>query len=75
MIEGRLKMGVFSKIHRFREAGEETNINNEERFGKPARSLFTSTKVMTVHHRIEITDESSNVMLVLIKAPMHGSTM
>ena len=55
-------MGVFSKIHRFREAGEDTNINNAERFGKPARSLFTSTKVMTVHHRIEIVDENSAVV-------------
>ena len=55
-------MGVFSKIHRFREAGEDTNITNAERFGKPARSLFTSTKVMTVHHRIEIVDENSDVV-------------
>lgn len=29
-------MGVFSKYHRFREAGEEANVNNVERFGNPA---------------------------------------
>ena len=54
-------MGVFSKIHRYREAGERTNVNNEERFGTPRRSLFTSTKVLTLHHRMEITDEAGNV--------------
>ena len=31
-------MGVFSKYHRFREAGEEANVNNVERFGNPAFS-------------------------------------
>ena len=55
-------MGTFSKLHRFREAGEAANINNLERFGEPARSLFTSTKVMTLHHRIEITDAEGNTV-------------
>ena len=55
-------MGVFSKYHRFREAGEEANVNNAARFGEPQRSLFTSTKVMTLHHRIEITDEEERVV-------------
>lgn len=55
-------MGVLSKVHRFREAGEDANVNNVERFGMPARSLFTSTKVMTLHHRIEITDAGETVV-------------
>ena len=55
-------MGVFSKVHRYREAGQEANVNNVERFGKPAKSLFTSTKVFTVHHKIDITDEFENVV-------------
>ena len=55
-------MGVFSKVHRYREAGEAANVNNVERFGAPQRSLFTSTKVMTVHHRIEVTDAEENVV-------------
>lgn len=55
-------MGVFSSVHRFREAGEDANVNNVERFGEPVRSLFTSTKVMTLHHRIEITDAGENVV-------------
>ncbi len=55
-------MGVFSQVHRFREAGEAANVNNVERFGEPAYSLFTSSKVMTLHHRIEITDAEMNVV-------------
>ena len=55
-------MGTFSKIHRFREAGESANINNVELFGEPLRSLFSSTKVMTLHHRIEIFDAQENVV-------------
>ena len=55
-------MGTFSSLHRFREAGQDANVNNVERFGLPARSLFTSTKVFTLHHRIEITDEHEEVV-------------
>ena len=33
-----------------------------ERFGQPHHSLFTSTKVLTLHHRIEITDDNENVV-------------
>ena len=50
-------MGVFSKYHRFHEEGEQANVNNVERFGEPVKSLYTSTKVFTLHHRIEITDD------------------
>lgn len=55
-------MGVFSKYHRYREAGEQANVNNVEMFGQPVKSLFTSTKVFTVHHRIEIADEREQVV-------------
>ena len=55
-------MGVFSKYNRYREAGQEANVNNVEKFGQPARSLFTSTKVFTIHHRIDITDEKEQVV-------------
>ena len=55
-------MGVFSKVHRFREAGEEANVSNVERFGEPDYSLFTTSKVMTLHRRIEITDAEENVL-------------
>ena len=55
-------MGVYSKVHRFHEAGEKANINNVERFGRPAYSLYTSTKVLTLHHHIDVMDENENVM-------------
>ena len=55
-------MGTFSKFNRFREAGEAANVNNVEKFGEPARSLFTSSKVFTVHRKMEITDENEHVV-------------
>ena len=55
-------MGVFSKYHRYRDAGQAANVNNVERFGEPARSLFTSTKVFTLHHHIDITDEHESIL-------------
>ena len=55
-------MGVFSKYHRFREAGEEANVNNVLEYGQPAHSLFTSSKVLTLHKAAEITDEQGNVL-------------
>ena len=54
-------MGVLSKYHRYREAGEAANVNNVERFGQPHHSLFTSTKVLSLKHKIEITDDNENV--------------
>ena len=55
-------MGVLSKYHRFREAGQAANVNNVERFGEPKRSLFTTTKVFSLHHHIDITDENEKVV-------------
>ncbi len=55
-------MGIFSKYHRFREAGEAANVNNVARFGEPDHSLFTTTKVFTLHHHIDITDEQERVV-------------
>ena len=55
-------MGVFSKYNRYRDAGEEANVNNVEKFGQPALSLFTSTKVFSLHHRITITDDKEQTV-------------
>ena len=55
-------MATNSKFHRFREAGEAANENNVEKFGEPARSLFTSTKVFSIHHKTEITDDQDRVV-------------
>ena len=55
-------MGVFSKFHRFHEAGEAANVNNVERFGEPDHSLYTSSKVFTLHHHIDITDDQERLV-------------
>ena len=55
-------MGVFSKHVRFREAGEQANANTVAEYGEPVRSLFTTTKVFTLHHHIDITDDREQVV-------------
>ena len=55
-------MGIFSKHHRYRNAGEGVNVNNAEEFGIPVRALFTSSKVFSLHHRIEIMDDHEQVI-------------
>ena len=55
-------MGVFSKYHRFHEAGEAANVNNVARFGEPDHSLFTTSKVFSLHHHIDITDDQERVV-------------
>ena len=54
-------MGVFSKYHRYREMGEEANVNNVAVFGEPHHSLFTSAKVFSVKRKIEIMDDAGNI--------------
>ena len=51
-----------SKYHRFREAGEAANVNNVEKFGEPAKSLFTTSKVFTLHKHIDITDDQEKIV-------------
>lgn len=55
-------MGVFSKYHRYREAGEQANVNNVARFGEPHHSLFTTSKVFSLHRHIDITDAQERVV-------------
>ena len=57
-------MGAFSKVHRFHNAGEGANVNNVDRFGTPAYSLYTSTKIFTLHHHISVTDENNKEVYV-----------
>lgn len=59
---GGLHMGVFSKYHRYHEAGEQANVNNVGKHGFPAYSLFTTKKVFTLHHHIDITDANENIL-------------
>ena len=51
-----------SKYHRYHDAADGYNEENASRFGVPAFSLYTSTKVFTMHHHIDITDANENVI-------------
>ena len=55
-------MGVFSRYLRYREAGEEANVVNVERFGEPVHSLFISTKFFSLHQATDITDDREQVV-------------
>ena len=55
-------MGVLSKHNRYREAGEQANVNNVAEYGEPVRSLFTSAKILTLHKHIDITDDRENIV-------------
>ena len=39
----------------------EADARNTEEYGAPVKSLYTSSEIFTLHHRIEITDEEGNV--------------
>ncbi len=55
-------MGIFSGINRFHGAGQEANSNYVEKYGQPVKSLYTSTKILTLHHHIDVTDEQEQVV-------------
>ena len=40
----------------------EIDSRNLEEYGAPVKSLYTSSEIFTLHHRIEITDEKENVV-------------
>ena len=55
-------MGFFSKMHRFREAGDRPNAYNVEQYGEPAYSLFTTSKPLSLHQKTDITDDRERVL-------------
>ena len=69
-------MGVFSKYHRFRESGEQANVNNVARFGEPVRSLFTTSKIISLHKQMDVTDDHDQMVYhVRTKFPsLHDKT-
>lgn len=52
-------MGIFSTINPYRSVGNPPNADNIEKYGKPERSLFTSTRLLSLKHKIEIVDEKN----------------
>ncbi len=55
-------MGFWAKTHRFHEAGDRPNDYNVAEYGVPAHSLYTTSKVISLHHRIDITDDQERVV-------------
>jgi uncharacterized protein YxjI len=55
-------LSISRSRQRYHGTGEGTDVRNIEEFGHPMKSLYTSSKVFTLHHRIEITDENENVV-------------
>jgi len=55
-------MGTNSVFHRYHEAGTKPNVYNTERFGQPAKSLYTSAKFFTLHKHIDIMDDKKRVV-------------
>ena len=55
-------MATGSKYVRYRNQGEGANVHNVARFGMPVRSLFISTKFLSITQKTEITDENGNIV-------------
>ena len=55
-------MGFWAKTHRFHEAGDRPNDYNVAEYGVPSHSLYTTSKVLSLHHRIDITDDRERVV-------------
>ena len=61
---GLIIVGIYitTSHQRYREPGQAADYRNIEEYGAPAKSLYTSSQVFTLHHRIEITDDAGNVV-------------
>jgi uncharacterized protein YxjI len=53
---------IMRSHQRYSEPGSKQDSRNEEQYGAPVKRLYTSSKVFTLHHRIEVTDENENVV-------------
>jgi len=55
-------MGFFSGIQKFQGEGEGPNEDAVERYGQPARSLYTEVKLGDLHQKISVTNEQGEVL-------------
>ena len=55
-------MGFFSDIQKFHGAGERPNESILERFGAPARSLYTELDPGDLHQKISVRDEEGQLL-------------
>lgn len=54
-------IGIQIVNERYHEKGTVTDERTIKELGKPVKSLYTSTEVLTLHHEIDVTDESDKV--------------
>lgn len=54
-------MGFFSSFQKYHDAGKGPNEDYVERFGVPARSLYTSSKIASIHQQIDIMDGNEQI--------------
>ena len=52
-------MNLFSHYH---DHNDSSNIEVQEMYGKPVKSLFISTEVFSFHQATEVTDENDQVV-------------
>ena len=55
-------MGIISDIQKFHGAGERPNESILERFGAPARSLYTELDPGDLHQKISVRDEQGQLL-------------
>jgi uncharacterized protein YxjI len=53
---------IMRSQQRYSEPGSKQDSRNVVEYGAPVKRLYTSSKVFTLHHRIEVTDENENVV-------------
>ena len=59
IVGGSIALGVSKQ--RYRAPGEGSDFRNVNEYGEPVRTLYTSSEIFTLHHRIEITDAYGSV--------------
>lgn len=55
-------MSIFSRIQGFHAAGESPNEVNTEKYGVPARSIYTVLDPGDLHQKIEVKDEQGQTL-------------
>ena len=63
-------MGFMSNLHRFHEAGEQPNVNNVEEYGAPVHSLYTTSKIFSLHSKIDVTDDQERPVYHVSSKPI-----
>ena len=55
-------LSELSKLQNFHEAGEGASVSSVEKYGTPARSLYTSLNLGSLHQQITVTDDGDRVL-------------